>query len=454
MGGQQREIGIFRRPTRAARLSRARCTGTSWVRWVLSPGIRAQFERADPLARRFDPRRTTKSALEQGGRHHSFLLTSTRQQEQFPATRPAPGWKSCRPLRRRARGGSVNCTMNDLFAPAPAASSTATGWPYNCGRWRKAACKAKSGSRMTPNITGGRVTQLCGPPIVARPLRLPGPAPSPHIWTGTLRRAPDCLPVGNAPPELDSKGHDGACPSKHLYWLTPGVFREGRASSRRTKHLAWHICARGESRNHRMSWARHLPSPGISGTAPPPAGEAPAPTARLSAAACIFLQANCRTRSGCSRTQATSNSCNSSVCRRSEGVQGKARREPQPRPALLTRPWCVNTTNAVAVGSTTRCSRYQLVAGMRRISAGAFARKSSTTRGRLPSRKSRSAGFQGVFRGAGAHPQQPGEHGRRQSRRVERIPGIDQRQKTCCAGYWRAKACAAAGRPPLGTPPP
>src|SRR5207249_5147186 len=40
--------------------------------------------------------------------------------------------------------------------------------------------------------------------------------------------------------------------------------------------------------------------------------------------------------------------------------------------ALATMLWRLNTTNAVGAGSTNRCKRYQLVAGMRRNSSTVF----------------------------------------------------------------------------------
>src|ERR1700730_4705647 len=59
--------------------------------------------------------------------------------------------------------------------------------------------------------------------------------------------------------------------------------------------------------------------------------------------------------------------------------------------ALLTMLWRVMIKQAVEVASTSRCKRYQVVCGILRSSSDALRRRSTTTKGKLPSRNSRSA---------------------------------------------------------------
>src|SRR5439155_25418796 len=59
--------------------------------------------------------------------------------------------------------------------------------------------------------------------------------------------------------------------------------------------------------------------------------------------------------------------------------------------ALPTILYRVRTRHAAAINSTSRCKRYQVVCGILRNCSGAFSTKSTMTRGKLPSRKIRSA---------------------------------------------------------------
>ena len=94
--------------------------------------------------------------------------------------------------------------------------------------------------------------------------------------------------------------------------------------------------------------------------------------------------------------------------------------------APLTRGWRVRTTKAVVVGSTTRCSRYQLVEGILRVSSVGNRTQVQHDEIQVPVAQDQVGGLDRLGRRLAADPQEPGQRRLGYPGEVKGVPTVDQ----------------------------